>query len=552
MGTSGRSGVQALISPVVAIALAALLNGCGGGEKHKAASPKTTTSHTVSTTKTVASRLPGIVSFTDPSEQGTDKPQTWRMTIYDLRRHGPFLTLDFAAKCLVSGSLGCDGDAFFHEHEIVVGQAEEIKLIDTTNNVAYWPVTDSQQDTYASQGVGGNATLPPALFWVTFPAPPPSVKAMDVTFMNGGPEVPNVPITTAATGPTPSEVGGGTVAAPPDKFAKPPNSTDTSGLTFTVRPLSLGVGNPSGSDIEGGGRSTITLSSDVLFHFDKSNLTPAAQTILKSVAARIKASAKEAVSVSGYTDSIGTDAVNIPLSQARARSVVSFLKAATAGANVTYLTHGFGSQDPVAPNTKKDGSDNPAGRALNRRVMITFAVRAPVKPAPPAPAPPANTSPSSGSLTAKYTANNFGTATYGVTVNSLFRDGDMAVLRLDVECLDVVNNSGLPCDGIENLGGSSTIPPTPGFQSTNSLTYRTAGGFYLQDSSGNDYIPVYASAGGAPMTAEISQYIGSTPWSVWVYFPAPPPSVTSVSVVMPGGSARIADVPISASPPALP
>jgi outer membrane protein OmpA-like peptidoglycan-associated protein len=34
---------------------------------------------------------------------------------------------------------------------------------------------------------------------------------------------------------------------------------------------------------------------------------------------------------------------------------------------------GFGESRPVAPNTKPDGSDNPAGRAQNRRVEILLA-----------------------------------------------------------------------------------------------------------------------------------------------------------------------------------
>ncbi len=39
-----------------------------------------------------------------------------------------------------------------------------------------------------------------------------------------------------------------------------------------------------------------------------------------------------------------------------------FIKAAT----VT----GFGKTHPIAPNTKQDGTDNPAGRQLNRRVEV--------------------------------------------------------------------------------------------------------------------------------------------------------------------------------------
>jgi outer membrane protein OmpA-like peptidoglycan-associated protein len=37
--------------------------------------------------------------------------------------------------------------------------------------------------------------------------------------------------------------------------------------------------------------------------------------------------------------------------------------------NIT--TEGFGEEKPVAPNINFDGSDNPEGRAQNRRVQIT-------------------------------------------------------------------------------------------------------------------------------------------------------------------------------------
>ena len=33
---------------------------------------------------------------------------------------------------------------------------------------------------------------------------------------------------------------------------------------------------------------------------------------------------------------------------------------------------GYGEADPVASNTNPDGSDNPRGRALNRRVEIHY------------------------------------------------------------------------------------------------------------------------------------------------------------------------------------
>jgi outer membrane protein OmpA-like peptidoglycan-associated protein len=36
---------------------------------------------------------------------------------------------------------------------------------------------------------------------------------------------------------------------------------------------------------------------------------------------------------------------------------------------------GHGEADPVARNTNTDGTDNPRGRALNRRVEISFPKR---------------------------------------------------------------------------------------------------------------------------------------------------------------------------------
>ena len=35
-------------------------------------------------------------------------------------------------------------------------------------------------------------------------------------------------------------------------------------------------------------------------------------------------------------------------------------------------TRGWGKTKPIAPNTNPDGSDNPEGRAKNRRVEITI------------------------------------------------------------------------------------------------------------------------------------------------------------------------------------
>lgn len=76
-----------------------------------------------------------------------------------------------------------------------------------------------------------------------------------------------------------------------------------------------------------------------------------------------------AVQVTGYTDSIGTDAANLALSQQRAQAVAAAITAARA--DLKLEIRGRGAADPVAPNTS-GGQDDPEGRRLNRRVEIRY------------------------------------------------------------------------------------------------------------------------------------------------------------------------------------
>lgn len=116
-------------------------------------------------------------------------------------------------------------------------------------------------------------------------------------------------------------------------------------------------------------RSTVvTLTADLLFEFGKADLTDAARAALADLAKSVPQGA--AVAVDGYTDSISGDDVNIPLSQQRAQTVKDALAAVRPDLMLTAAGHG--SASPVAPNTNGDGSDNPVGRQLNRRVTLTY------------------------------------------------------------------------------------------------------------------------------------------------------------------------------------
>ncbi|MFK4762838.1 OmpA family protein [Microbacterium sp. ZW T5_45] len=113
--------------------------------------------------------------------------------------------------------------------------------------------------------------------------------------------------------------------------------------------------------------TTLTFEDGVLFDFDRSEIRADAATTLDSVASVLESLAVGDAVVSGHTDSIGDDAYNQQLSEARAKSVVEGLT--ERGATTRFTAEGFGETRPVAAN-EVDGADNPAGRQLNRRVEI--------------------------------------------------------------------------------------------------------------------------------------------------------------------------------------
>ena len=116
----------------------------------------------------------------------------------------------------------------------------------------------------------------------------------------------------------------------------------------------------------------IELAADVLFDFDKADLLPKAQQTLSQAADIIRDKAKGRVRIDGYTDAKGSDALNQRLSERRAAAVQAWFKTRGNLKNVSLVTQGFGAKNPVAPNTKPDGSDDPLGRQKNRRVEIVI------------------------------------------------------------------------------------------------------------------------------------------------------------------------------------
>ncbi len=113
--------------------------------------------------------------------------------------------------------------------------------------------------------------------------------------------------------------------------------------------------------------SSVTLSSDILFGFDTSSISDAAQTEIGKIVEDVPDGAS--VTITGYTDDVGEDDYNEKLATERAQAVEKVLARVRIDLDLT--AEGRGAADPVAPNAK-GGEDNPEGRAKNRRVEIVW------------------------------------------------------------------------------------------------------------------------------------------------------------------------------------
>ncbi|KVX87706.1 hypothetical protein WL09_15920 [Burkholderia ubonensis] len=109
----------------------------------------------------------------------------------------------------------------------------------------------------------------------------------------------------------------------------------------------------------------VNLSGDALFATDRSTLAPTARESLDRLLNLRADRTYWMVTVTGFTDLVGSDDYNLALSKRRAESVAAYLKAHGLKADSMTVT-GRGKADPVATNA------TPEGRASNRRVEITL------------------------------------------------------------------------------------------------------------------------------------------------------------------------------------
>ena len=102
---------------------------------------------------------------------------------------------------------------------------------------------------------------------------------------------------------------------------------------------------------------------DVNFEFDRADLNPSADSVLKTILVKMKNDADLKMKIQGYTDSLGSVQYNIILSGKRAKSVGDFFMGNYIEGDRMTL-RGYGAANPLASN------ETEIGRSKNRRVEI--------------------------------------------------------------------------------------------------------------------------------------------------------------------------------------
>jgi outer membrane protein OmpA-like peptidoglycan-associated protein len=108
--------------------------------------------------------------------------------------------------------------------------------------------------------------------------------------------------------------------------------------------------------------ATIRLNN-LFFATGKAELRPESIPELERVVALLRTEPRLSLELAGHTDDIGTDTLNISLSERRAKAVQDYLVTQQIEAWRT-IVRGYGAREPLAPNTTE------ADRRRNRRVEI--------------------------------------------------------------------------------------------------------------------------------------------------------------------------------------
>jgi len=120
-----------------------------------------------------------------------------------------------------------------------------------------------------------------------------------------------------------------------------------------------------GADVQASDRGVVINLPDILFGFDRHNLSPAARRTVSEISTVLTEVKGRSISVEGHTDSIGTVRYNKDLSQKRASRVrEALVQQGVPSSQVSSI--GYGEGAPIATNNTE------MGRSRNRRVEIVI------------------------------------------------------------------------------------------------------------------------------------------------------------------------------------
>lgn len=118
-----------------------------------------------------------------------------------------------------------------------------------------------------------------------------------------------------------------------------------------------------GADVRPSQRGVVINLPDILFEFDRADLTREAQRTIREISEVLREVEHRQIAVEGHTDSVGTFVYNQQLSERRAASVARELERSGVSRQRMNVA-GFGEGSPIATN------NTDAGRARNRRVEV--------------------------------------------------------------------------------------------------------------------------------------------------------------------------------------
>ena len=101
--------------------------------------------------------------------------------------------------------------------------------------------------------------------------------------------------------------------------------------------------------------------NNIFFETGKSTLLPQSNAELDKIAAFLAEGTVSQIEISGHTDNVGSDELNLKLSQARAQAVVNYLVSKGISASMLQAK-GYGKTRPIDTNLTDQGKSN------NRRV----------------------------------------------------------------------------------------------------------------------------------------------------------------------------------------